>query len=731
MTNITRRDFLKGTLAGAAALSLTGLGVTTGSVNAEAADAPATTDLPLIPAWTQMNPQADDLENATTDFKELFSPIQVGPMKLRNRIIKSAAGSDTLPRTATEMAQNTIDYYGRFADGGAALVILEDGVTGKFGINQFAKLAVETYEQGIAEIKKVADRVHAGGAYIGTQVGIGNPMDPGDANAWTTEDLKRIIKGYGEGALRLKQAGFDCIELKGATNDGLNQFVTRSYNKREDEYGVQTEENRVRFFKEIVEEVRAQVGDDFGILVLINAMEENDKELGANDKFIIPEEAQYLAKTLEAAGADLVQVRVATNGLEANCWATDTNHCVYMAHGTTGYGTQFDYSKHWAGLMDGSHEGVGALIPLASKIKEAVSVPVGCASVMDVRLAPDLINNAIRDGKIDVVFMTRSLTVDPQLPNKLQSGRRDEIAPCMHCFHCHGIQGGEREYCRVNATTQYAYTEEMPDGYELVPTDSPKKVMVIGAGPAGLEAARVAAERGHKVSLYEKTGMFGGMTMIAQAMKGNHERFSDLRAYFTRQMELLGVDVHKGTNVDLDVVKAENPDVVVVAVGGKRESRFSGDNVMNMDTFNERNMGNHVVILGGNLQATDLAQYLIAKGKTVTIIHEGDEKAVDKEQSYWVRMYVKAHLYSHGVKIWNNATVTDVDQNGVTFKLAQSEIVKTIAADTVFECYDMIPDTALAEEIKAAGFETICAGCDAPSNIQTAIHAGHMAVRYL
>ena len=219
--------------------------------------------------------------------------------------------------------------------------------------------------------------------------------------------------------------------------------------------------------------------------------------------------------------------------------------------------------------------------------------------------------------------------------------------------------------------------------------------------------------------------------MIAQAMKGNHERFSDLRAYFTRQMELLGVDVHKGTNVDLDVVKAENPDVVVVAVGGKRESRFSGDNVMNMDTFNERNMGNHVVILGGNLQATDLAQYLIAKGKTVTIIHEGDEKAVDKEQSYWVRMYVKAHLYSHGVKIWNNATVTDVDQNGVTFKLAQSEIVKTIAADTVFECYDMIPDTALAEEIKAAGFETICAGCDAPSNIQTAIHAGHMAVRYL
>lgn len=731
--NISRRNFIKGMAAGAVGLAATGILGSKETVAAAAgteAAAPAAVPADVL-AWTQLNPQADDLENCTTDFAELFSPIQVGPMKLRNRIIKSAAGSDTLPRNATEMSQNTIDYYGRFADGGAALVILEDGVTGGFGINQFSQLKTATYEEGIAEIKKVADRVHEGGAYIGTQVGIGNPMDPGDANAWTLEELHNIVKGYGEGALRLKQAGFDCIELKGATNDGLNQFVTRSYNKREDEYGVQTEENRVRFFKEIVEEVRAQVGDDFGILVLINAMEENDKSLGANDGFIIPEEAQYLAKTLEAAGADLVQVRVATSGLEANCWATDTNHCVYMAHGTTGYGTQFDYGKHWGGLMDGSHEGVGAFIPLAAKIKEAVNVPVGCASVMDARLAPDLINNAIRDGKIDVVFMTRALTVDPELPNKLQSGRRDEIAPCMHCFHCHGIQGREPEYCRVNATTQFAYTEEMPDGYELVPTDAPKKVMVIGGGPAGLEAARVAAARGHKVSLYEKSGMLGGMTMIAQAMKGNHERFTDLRAYFTRQMELLGVDVHTGAAVDVETVRAENPDTVIVAVGGGRESRFSGDKVMSMDTFNEAKMGDHVVILGANLQATDLAQYLIAKGKTVTIVHEGDEKSVDKEQSYWVRMYVKAHLYSHGVKIWNNASVTAVDGDGVTIRLNQSGIEKQIPADTVFECWDMIPNTALAEEIQAAGYEVVFAGCDAPSNIQTAIHAGHMASRYL
>ena len=117
--------------------------------------------------------------------------------------------------------------------------------------------------------------------------------------------------------------------------------------------------------------------------------------------------------------------------------------------------------------------------------------------------------------------------------------------------------------------------------------------------------------------------------------------------------------------------------------------------------------------------------------KPIRHVHEGDEKSLDKEQSYWVRMYVKAHLYSHGVKVWNNASVTAVDAEGVTIKLAPSEIEKKIPADTVFECYDMIPNTSLAEEIQAAGFETVCAGCDVPSNIQTAIHAGHMAVRYL
>lgn len=730
MSNISRRDFLKGVAAGAvsvAGISMLGGAAAPVVAHAETAEAAKTA---AVPAWTELNPQDESYDTCTTDFAELFSPIQVGHMTLKNRIIKSAAGSDTMKRGATELTQNAIDYYGRFADGGTALVILEDGTIGNFGFNQFAKMAVETYEEGIAQAKRIADRVHEGGAYIGTQLGIGTPLEPGDANAYTTEEIHAFVKEYGAAAARLKQAGFDCVEIKGATTDGLNQFLRRAYNAREDEYGSQTEENRVRFFSEIIAEIRAQVGDDFSILVLINAMEENDQNLGASDKFISVEEAQYLAKALETAGADLVQVRVATGGQEANCWATDTNHCAYKAHGTTGYGTQFDYATHWDGLQDGAHSGVGAFIPLAAKIKEAVSVPVGCASVMDPRLAPDLINNAIRDGNIDVVFINRALTVDPELPIKLQEGRRDEIAPCTHCFHCHGKPYGEAEVCRVNVTTQHAYTDVMPEGYELTPTDAPKKVLVIGGGVAGMEAARIAAERGHSVTLVEKTGVMGGMLAYANAIKGSHERLMDLKAYLERQCELKGVEIVKGVEATVDTVKEYAPDTVIVAVGGGRESRYSGANVMNMDSFTGKVEGDNIVILGANLQATDVAQYLLAQGKKLTLIHGGTESVIDREQSRWVRTYVKAHLYAHGVRIVNEAEVKEVTGSSVTYTYGNGK-ERTIPADTVLECYDMVPNTALAEEIEAAGYQVIMAGCDAPSNIQTAIYAGHMAARYL
>ena len=464
-------------------------------------------------------------------------------------------------------------------------------------------------------------------------------------------------------------------------------------------------------------------------------MEENDTNLGFNDEFETIEEGQNLAKALVAAGADMIEARIATGGNEANMWGTDTCFAPYKAAGTTGFGTQFDFSRHFQGLYDGAHSGCGAFIPMIRALKQVVDVPVGTAGYIDPRTAPDMMNEALLNGDIDILFMNRPLTVDPELPNKLKEGRLDEIAPCTRCFHCHNhvpvATAADNEKCRVNATTQFAYYNEFPEGYDLSPAKTPKNIIVIGGGVAGMEAARIAAERGHKVTLYEKNGFMGGMLLFANAIKGPHEHLLQLRDYLVRQQELKGVKVITGKEVTVDLIKEENPDAVIVAVGGKRESRFSGDNVISIDDIVSASIGDKVVILGANAQAIDIGQYLLAQGKDVQFVHEGTADDVDKEQSPWVRMYVRSHLYTHGARAWNQCTVNAVDSEGVHITMNRSGLTKDLPCDTVIEAWDMIPNTELMDEIAAAGFTVYAAGCDAPSNIQTSIHAGYKVSRYL
>lgn len=168
---------------------------------------------------------------------------------------------------------------------------------------------------------------------------------------------------------------------------------------------------------------------------------------------------------------------------------------------------------------------------------------------------------------------------------------------------------------------------------------------------------------------------------------------------------------------------------MIVAAGGSREERYP-DAAIGMDSFAGAEIGQSVVILGANLQATDLAMYLIAQGKKVQLVNEKTADAVDAEQSHWVRTYVRAHLYAHGVKVWNEATIDEVTPTSVTFTMPTGH-QKTIACDTVIECFDMVPNTALADELAAAGYEVHMAGCDAPCNIQTSIHTGYKVGRYL
>lgn len=737
MENLTRRGFLSGAaVATIGGLATSGLGLVGCTPSAAPAQSSTEERAAGGGSRTILNPQDDSYDTYTTDYAAIFEPIQIGNLTLRNRIIKSAAGDDTGDKNLKSVTQNTLDYYGKIADGGASLIILPSTLVAHLGFDprNAGKYAFENPDDGIAAGKVLTDRIHEAGCYIGFLLNGPGTLKESAVDDMTTEAIRGFVKETAECARRLRAAGFDMVEVKASATDGLNAFVSRRSNKREDEYGPQSLENRTRLFVEMIQACKQGAGDDFVVCAHINGIEESDQNLGENDKFITIDEAKEVAKIVEAAGADMIQVRAGTPGKEIHCWGPDGAHAGYHIDGATGFGTQFDYATHFGGMIDGSHSGVGAYIPLVEEIKKVVSVPVGCAGYMDPRTAPDLINGAVADGRVDLVFMNRPLTIDPELPNKLAAGKREEVAPCCRCLHCHDQTMGIPECCRVNATLHHAFTDVMPEGYDLPPTDSTKNVLVVGGGPAGMEAARIAALRGHTVTLCEKSGSLGGLMASAEAYKGKHERIGDLVAYLSHQLELTGVKVVLNQEVDVEYVNSQNPDAVIVATGGKRESRLEGQSespaVIGFSDIAGGNIGDNVVILGAGAQAIDVAVYLLDQGKRLTIVHEGTRKEVDKEQSAWYQQIIPPHLMAHGVKIWNEATVDGVSNGNLSITTSSGTIVE-IPCDTVIECYDMVENTELFDSL-SADFEKYAVGdCAKPWNIQQAIFTGNITARAL
>ena len=692
------------------------------------------------PAKSALNPQEEGFDAFDGDCGEVFSPIALGTMTLPNRVIKSAGSGPWADKDGDKIPVH-VELYGEMAANGVSLVILAGGSFSGTGILPDSLDVEGDVDAAIMKIRPVVEAVQAQGGKIGFQMcygGLAPTVPDSKINESTIEDLDAFIDRVGTSAARAKQAGFDCIEIKGASADGLNGFLTRRINKREDEYGPQSIENRCRLFTRMIEKIKEVNGADFPVGALINGVEENDVLLGDNDKFTTIEEAKEIAKTLVAAGADWIQVRVGNNGQEMNIWAPDVQHIVDGADGLTGYGTMFDYSSHYEGMVDGSKSGFASFLPMVKAIKEAVSVPVGCAAYMDLRVGPDYLNDAIARGDLDLVFMNRPLNCDPALVSKMQAGDRASVRPCMKCMHCHDNNSTKKRYassCRMNAASYNSLTDTMPEGAKLVPAASSRKVLVVGAGPAGLEATMVAAERGHAVTLCEASGSIGGLCRFARGVKGNHERFDDYFAYAAHMLEKNGVDVRLNTTVDAAMVKDLAPDAVVVAVGGARESKLTGTGAVPVlspeQAFGASDLGDTVAILGASVQAVDFAAYLVAQGKKVVMVHGDAYEDVDKGQSGWFRIYVLPYLTANGAKIWNGATVQGVEDGGLKIT-TDAGYEKLIACDSVVEFYDMVPNTALADELKDAGFEVHAVGdCDQPFNIQRAVLAGNLAARAL
>lgn len=692
-------------------------------------------------AVSVLNPQESGFDTFDGDCAQVFSSIKLGSMELPNRVIKSA-GSGIWADADGDKINTGIEVYGKMAANGVSLILLPSAPCGDYGVlpdGLKVKKEGMSLEDAHAHVKELVDAVHANGGKLGLQMCYGGGAPTyveANVNGASIEDLDAFIDRVGVSAERIKSLGFDCVEIKGASDDNLNAFLVRRVNKREDEYGPQSIENRTRLFVRMIQKIKEVNGEDFPVGALINGVEENDAQLGDNELFLTAEESKAIAKTLEAAGADWIQVRVGAHGQEMNIWAPDVQHAVADANGMTGYGTMFDYSSHFGGLVDGSHSGFGSFLPVVKSIKEAVSIPVGCAAYTDLRVGPDYLDNAISAGELDLVFMNRPLNCDPEMVNKMKEGRREDVRPCMKCMHCHDSVGSNKKYpssCRMNACSYNALTKTMPEGLELPPIEQAKNVLVIGAGPAGMEAALVAAKRGHKVTLCDADSKLGGRMHFARGVKGDHERFDDVFVYYEAQLAKAGVEVKLNTEVNLAAVKEAAPDAVIVAVGAVLDAKVGKSAGVPIFTPEEAfgntdALGNRVAIVGSNVQAVDFAAYLTAHGKKVTIINDMDNTELDRGKSGWFKTYIMAYLQANGTKVWHNAQVKSAESDGLT-------IVSDCGFDTLVKCDSIIElnfaaNTALAEEIEAAGFETYSIGdCAAPFNIGRAIKSGNLTAR--
>lgn len=747
---ITRRQFLYGTALSAASVVTMGLtGCTPQEAQAPAIE-PTPTPVPLpdtTPAPVTVSPQMamvnlnpqdyDYTSNSIADFSKttLFSKWQLGPLTLSHRMVKSAAFQLAFMKHNPD---EYLSYYGNFAKGGVEMVWVEN----------FANLMPMTASPirsdfASIDVKALLDVIHGAGAYAGYQFDtMGSPIGPlaftrnfiGD---YTTEEIHDIQKGIINVATTLYEAGFDAFELNSAANNVGQSFLSRARNNRTDEYGPQSYESRTLFAREIIEAIKEACGKDYIVQVLINGIEENDTSLGNNSLYNSVEEVKEIAKLLEAAGADSLHVRLGPYGQHIAQFASDLYFTARGIEGTTGFGGQFDFSRHWQGKLNASHSGCGMMLDVAAEIKSAVSIPVGTVTYMDPAHAPDLFENALKDGKVDFLIINRPFCVDPEYVNKLREGRIDEIAPCTRCLHCFydsDKAGTVMEHCRVNACIRRAYNEPMPEGYDPAPAQIKKSVLVVGGGPAGMEAARIAAQRGHTVTLHEKNGYLGGLLPFAHAIKGPHENLETLRNYLARQLELKGVTVVTSQEVTATSIIEAAPDVVLLAVGGKRTtlglSETAGTKIVSIDDIMSAEIGERVTVIGSNCQSVDIAIYLLSLGKQVTIVTPDPLAIFEKGHSGNVRDFVESALYSRGTRVWPEAKLTSVGNGEITI-LSETGTEITFDCDTVVEAMDMLPNTGIMSEIAGtAGIEVYAIGdCNDPWNIAEAIAAGNLTAR--
>jgi NADH:flavin oxidoreductases, Old Yellow Enzyme family len=614
-------------------------------------------------------------------FTNVLSPIKIGAMELKNRFIVPAMGT-SYPTADGHVSQQLIDYWAARAKGGFGLCIVEFCYIDPLGQATPNQLAGYS-DDFIPGLSRLADEIHRYGAKAALQIHhagrqtnhfvtgkqpvapspIPCPVNKEVPHELTTDEVRELIEKFGDAALRAKKAGFDAVEVHAAHGYLVAQFMSAYSNKRTDEFGGSFT-GRMKFAVEIIKNIKEKCGDNFPVSFRISG-----DEHVAGGRTI--RESKMVARALEEAGADAISV---STGVYASLFWT-----IVPAAVEPGYN-----------------------IDAAAEIRKSVGIPViGVGRINDPNLAEDIIST----GKADLVALGRESLADPEFPNKVREGRIEEISPCIACMQrCQGAGVNESDTgvsCLVNPFTGKEGT------LKIEQTEKPQNIVIVGAGPAGLEAAWIAAGRGHSVTVYEKDTVPGGQYRTGAIPPYKQEITRAIRYYMTMGKKY-GVDYQFGVEATAEMIRKKNPDAVILATGGvplvPAIRGIDSSKVVNaVDVIDGKaSAGDRVLVIGGGMVGVETADLLGEHGHQVTIIEMLPRIAGDENPA--TQFFLFERLKNYGVTMLAGAKVRSISDEEVVYEKDGTE-QKLTGFDSIVLALGAKAYNPLEDQLKDRGFK--------------------------
>ena len=610
----------------------------------------------------------------------LFRPIYIGSVEIKNRVALAPMGNFSMTKLDGSFSDEAIAYFRERARGGVGLIItglckVENDVE-PVPLNILPLITPGAF----ASLAELAEEVHAFDAKLFVQLtaGFGRvghprmlskpPVAPSAIpNYWvpsvtcrevTTSEVEHYVRSFGIAAAIVAEAGADGVEIH-AVHEGyfLDQFTIAMFNHRSDKYGGDLR-GRLTFPTEIVREIKQKTSDHFPVSLRFSVKSFiKDWRQGAVPGEQFEEKGRDIDEGLKAAA---ILEQAGYDALNADCGSYDA---WYWAHPPT-------YQEH------------GALVPYVEKLKSVVKIPVLAAGRLEI---PDLAESVLAGHKADMVVLGRGLLADPYWVQKVEAGLETRIRPCIGCHD--GCLGrgfeGKPLCCAVNPAVG------REESYRLQPAVEKKRILIVGGGIAGLEAARVAAERGHNVTLYEKSDALGGHLIEASVPRFKKDLVK-LLDWYRNELRLLKVDIRLRVEVTPSIVDAEKPDVTIIATGSRpRMPKVPGVDRKNVMTdvdllLRKESPGQNIVVIGGGMIGCETALWLVQQGKEVTVVDELDElmSAGMEPIPHANRTMLLDLLKFNKVRVITNHHLAEIADDGITLEAHDFHREK-IPADTI------------------------------------------------